>query len=132
MLPDPVRKGLPGNTRSVRLGSRAADRRHGRDDGLDGELTDYARHGIPPCWQDTELYRLACKHVRSMDSEGLFGWLGACAEASVQNPLNPSAGHQEQDPQGSGVTRWSDAANASGDAHLVRIAAEMQEALHGQ
>jgi hypothetical protein len=55
-----------------------------RDDGLDGDLAHYAQHGIPAGWQDTELYRLACRHVRDMDPEELAGWLWACASRSQQ------------------------------------------------
>lgn len=60
-----------------------------RDDGLDAELAHYAVHGIPFGWQDTELYRLACKHVRSMDRAELAGQLWAAASRSVQNPHSP-------------------------------------------
>jgi hypothetical protein len=115
---------------------RAAPRHgsgRGRDDGLDGELTDYAQHGIPVGWQDTELYRLACKHVRTMGHEELSGWLWACAEASVQNPLNPWRPQDIRNKirRAAEFTRWSDAASASRDAHLVRLAAEMEAASHG-
>ncbi len=64
-------------------------RREPRDDGLNGELAHYAQHGIPHGWQDTELYRLACKHVRGMDRQELFGWLWAAVQRSVQNPRDP-------------------------------------------
>lgn len=61
----------------------------GRDGGPDGDLTYYAAHGIPVGWQDSELHRLACRHVRSMDRQELFRWLWACVQRSAQNPQNP-------------------------------------------
>jgi hypothetical protein len=61
----------------------------GRDGGPDGDLAYYAEHGIVAGWQDTELYRLACRHVRSMSEGELFDQLWKAACASVQNPHNP-------------------------------------------
>jgi hypothetical protein len=60
-----------------------------RDGGPDGDLAFYAEHGIPMGWQDSELHRLACRHVRSMDHSVLFGWLWAAVMASAQNQANP-------------------------------------------
>ncbi len=60
-----------------------------RDGGPDADLAWYAEHGIPVGWQDSELHRLACRHVRSMSAADLCGWLWACLEHSVQNRANP-------------------------------------------
>jgi hypothetical protein len=63
--------------------------RANRDGGPDGDLAAYAEHGIPMGWQDSELHRLACRHVRTMGHGELFGWLWAAVTASAQNPGNP-------------------------------------------
>ena len=60
-----------------------------RNGGPDGDLTFYAQQGIPVGWQDTEIYRLACAHVRTMSAPDLCGWLWAAASASAQNQANP-------------------------------------------
>lgn len=60
-----------------------------RDGGPDADLKFYARHGIPVGWQDSELHRLACRHVRTMSTADLCGWLWACLEHSAQNRANP-------------------------------------------
>ncbi len=60
-----------------------------RDGGPDADLAWYAEHGIPVGWQDSELHRLACRHVRSMSAADLCAWLWACLEQSVQNRANP-------------------------------------------
>lgn len=72
--------------RLPRPGGRGGPSRPG---GPDGDLEFYAARGIEAGWQDTELYRLACKHVRSMSEAELFGWLWKAACASAQNPHNP-------------------------------------------
>jgi Bifunctional DNA primase/polymerase, N-terminal len=57
-----------------------------RDDGSPhGDLAYYAQHGIPFGWQDDELQRLACRHVRTTDRQELFGYLWAAVCRSVQN-----------------------------------------------
>ncbi len=61
----------------------------GRSGGPGADMKFYARHGIPAGWQDTELHRLACVHIRSMSEEDLHSWLWAVACASPQNSQNP-------------------------------------------
>jgi hypothetical protein len=70
----------------VRPGSKGGGK---RADGLDGDLAEYAENGIPVGWQDTEFYRLACKNVRAMAHQELYGWLWAAACKSVQKPEDP-------------------------------------------
>jgi len=60
-----------------------------RDGGPSEDLEFYERHGIPAGWQDSELHRLACAHVRGMSEIELCDRLWACALASAQNRLNP-------------------------------------------
>ncbi len=61
----------------------------GRSGGPGADMKFYVRHGIPAGWQDTELHRLACVHIRSMSEEDLHSWLWAVACASPQNSQNP-------------------------------------------
>ncbi len=114
--------------REARYGGRGEK----RDDGLDGELAHYMRAGIPAGWQDTELYRLACVHARSMDHEELFWRLWACAQASPQNRLNPwrQGDIRSKVRRAAEFTRWSDAQNAPRDALLLAHAREMEAARH--
>ena len=60
-----------------------------RPGGPDGDLAWAAEHGIPFGWQDTELHRLACVNVRSMNRQELAGLLWQAVSRSVQNPANP-------------------------------------------
>ena len=60
-----------------------------RDGGPSEDLEFYQAHGIPVGWQDSELHRLACAHVRSMNHLELCDRLWACAVASAQNQRNP-------------------------------------------
>jgi len=54
-----------------------------------GDLDFYEQHGIPLGVQDDELYRLACRHVRSMSEQELFDRLWECAQRSPQRPGDP-------------------------------------------
>jgi hypothetical protein len=74
--------------RVARTGS-GSNGRANRDGGPDGDLAFYAEHGIELGWQDDELWRLACRHVRTMDHRELYGWLWAAVSASAQKPGDP-------------------------------------------
>ena len=54
-----------------------------------GDLDYYAEHGIPLGVQDDELWRLACRHVRSMSEQELADRLWACVQRSPQQPGDP-------------------------------------------
>lgn len=98
-----------------------------RDDSLDADLTYYAQHGIPAGWQDTELYRLACVHVRAMDPEVLFGWLWQAACRSAQKPGDPWRPQHIRNKirRAAEFARYSDQQSAAADAQLLRLAREM-------
>jgi len=87
---------LPVEPGSMLLGYRPerAPRHLGRGserngDGPNGDLAFYEEHGIPVGWQDTEIYRLACAHVRTMNEVELCDRLWSVACASAQNQMNP-------------------------------------------
>lgn len=61
----------------------------GRDGGPSEDLEFYQARGIPVGWQDSELHRLACAHVRTMNHLELCDRLWACTVASAQNQRNP-------------------------------------------
>ena len=69
---------------------------NGRGGGPEADLEFYEEHGIPVGWQDTELHRLACAHVRSMNEVELCDRLWACALAVGAEPAQPvaTAGHR--------------------------------------
>lgn len=54
-----------------------------------GDLDFYEQNGIPLGVQDDELYRLACRYVRSMSEQELYARLWACAQRSPQHPGDP-------------------------------------------
>jgi len=54
-----------------------------------GDLEFYAEHGIPYGVQDDELYRLACRYVRSMSQQELSDRLWECVQRSPQRPGDP-------------------------------------------
>ena len=62
---------------------------NGQGGGPCGDLEFYSQHGIPVGVQDDELYRLACRHVRSMSAQELADRLWACVQRSPQHPGDP-------------------------------------------
>lgn len=110
-----------------------------RPGGPDGDLAWAAGHGIPFGWQDTEIHRLACANVRSMNHQELAGLLWQAVCRSDQNPLSPWRPEDvaakvrraaefiaSEDAKVAGFARWMERARGSSEPGSQQLVEQWQ------